>query len=433
MKISITISALILAAAVGLGWLIDGRLAAARVKEHQLTAEAQRLGISDGDAHSTRSANRVRIDRNAEAKLLAVEQIQLVKALEQGGRRDEAWKKRSQECNERIAALDASGLKILITDLLASEELSQKGRAEAVSWFLSVNLAEKDPRGALAFATEHVAALSHDRSCMAEIISNSLGNWAKDDPLATVEWMRKNAAEFPDAMRIQARSNVISAAAKIDPKLAFTLIAKLGLDDSDSHNALHTIVTVVATDEQRNATLAALREYREAHKDDKEARQAADQMVGYFAWGFKEDGFAAGSKWLASANLTPKELDRFCGELTLNYNGNEHAQWIEWIGGHTPPGKSESHIMDVMRGWTYDDYEAAGKWLATVPDGPVKIAATRSYALTIFKHDPETAMQWIMTLPSGKDRDATLKHIHINWPKDDPAGKEAFAKEHGIK
>jgi hypothetical protein len=433
MKISIAISALILAAALGLGWMIDGRLAAARVKEHQLTAEAQRLGISDGDAHSTRRANRVRIDRNAEAKLLAVEKIQLAKALEQGGRRDEAWKKRSQECYERIAALDASGLKILITELLASEELSQKSRAEAVSWFLSVNLAEKDPRGALSFATEHVAALSHDRSCMAEIISNSLGHWAKDDPLAAVEWMKKNAVEFPDAMRIQARSNVISAAAKIDPKLAFTLIAKLGLDDSDSHSALHTIVTVAATDEQRNASLAALREYREAHKDDKEAKQAADQMVGYFAWGFKEDGFDAGSKWLASANLTPKELDRFCGELTLNYNGDEHAQWIEWIGGHTPPGKGDQYIIKLIGRWTEQDYETAGKWLASAPEGLAKNAAIRGYALTIYKHDRETAMRWIMTLPPDERREKTLHEILVSKLRDDPEAAAAFANEHGLK
>ena len=36
--------------------------------------------------------------------------------------------------------------------------------------------------------------------------------------------------------------------------------------------------------EQRHTTLAALREYRDAHKDDKEARQAAEDTVGYFYW-----------------------------------------------------------------------------------------------------------------------------------------------------
>ncbi len=42
------------------------------------------------------------------------------------------------------------------------------------------------------------------------------------------------------------------------------------------------------------------------------------------------------------------------------------------------------------------------------------------------------AVRW-MTLPLGRDRDETLNTIHMNWPKDDPTGKEAFVKEHGIK
>ncbi len=103
-------------------------------------------------------------------------------------------------------------------------------------------------------------------------------------------------------------------------------------------------------------------------------------MVGYFYWGFKEDGFQAGSKWLASANLSPKELDHFCGELTKSYNGDEHAQWIEWIGENFPPGKGDGPIMDLMGLWTSDDYEAAGKWLASTPEGQVKNAAIRSFA-----------------------------------------------------
>jgi hypothetical protein len=89
--------------------------------------------------------------------------------------------------------------------------------------------------------------------------------------------------------------------------------------------------------------------------------------------------------------------------------------------------------MDMMDTWTTHDYEAAGKWLASASDSPARNAAIRGYAKTVFKHDPETAMQWIMTLPPGSDRDNTLKNIHLNWPKYDPAGKEAFATEHGIK
>lgn len=74
-----------------------------------------------------------------------------------------------------------------------------------------------------------------------------------------------------------------------------------------------------------------------------------------------------------------------------------------------PPGKGEDPIMDMIRCWTNDDYEAAGKWLAAAPEGPAKNAAIRSYALTVFKHDPETSMQWIMTLPPDKSRNIIPK------------------------
>jgi hypothetical protein len=44
----------------------------------------------------------------------------------------------------------------------------------------------------------------------------------------------------------------------------------------------------------------------------------------------------------------------------------------------------------------------------------------------------QAAAQWAESQPAGKDRDQGLKTIHGNWPHQDPAGKEAFAKEHGI-
>ena len=432
MKITIAISVLILAAAAGLGWQIEGRLAAARADEIKLVTEAARLGISMGDAHSTRSAKRVRIDREAEARLLAIEYIQLAKASETDRKPDEASQTRYRDCFARISALDGTSLKILMAELLASPELDGKKRAEQVVHLLRMVLAKKDPRAALAFVMEHSAALKNADD-IEYVISDSLGNWAKDDPIAAVEWMKKNAAEFPAAMKVQARANVFHSTAEKDPRLAFTLIEGLGLNASDSHSALHTIVTAAATDEQRNDTLAALREYREAHKDDMEARQAADQMVGYFAGGFKKDGFDAGSKWLASAKLSPNELDRFCGELTGNYDGDERTQWIEWIGGNFPPGKGDQYIIRLIVRWTEQDYEDAGKWLSSAPEGPAKNAAIRGYALTIYEHDPKTAMQWMMALPPDERREHTLRFILVNKLKDDPEAAAAFAKEHGIK
>ena len=432
MKISITVSALILAAAMAVGWKIDGRRDAARTDQSKLAAEAKRFGISVGGAYPTRSTKRERVDREAEARQLTAEYIQLNKLTENGGWLDEATQEAYIKCSARISALDVSSLKILITAVLVSRELEEKTRNERVAQLLGMALANKDPRATLEFAKEHSAALK-DTKGVEYLISYSLGTWAKDDPQAAVEWMKNNAAEFPDAMKAQSLYNVLRSAAQKEPRLAFSLIAELELDYANTHHAMHAIVTAAETDEQRNITLAALREYRDTHKSAKEISRAAEQMVGYFSQGFKKDGFDAANKWIAGANLTPKELDQLCGELSRNYRGEEHARWIEWMGATFPPGKCNQPIMDMIRCWTSQDYEAAGKWLASAPEGPARNTAIRGYAETVSLYDPETATQWAMTLPPGKDRDATLSNIHADWPQDDPAGKEAFATERGIK
>jgi hypothetical protein len=430
MKRSIFISLLIMAVAAGLVWKIDRQLAAARTDGKRLAAEVKRLGVSGGNAQPNRSAKRDRSDRDAEARQLANEYNAEAKKWESVAIMDNATEARYVEMHRRIEALDSARLKAFVTDVLKDRDVHEIMRAERAVKLLPL-LAKKDPQGALSLFKEHYAAIGISPGA-GNVIPECLSAWASNDPFAAVEWIKKNAEEFPSAKLSQFRGSVIHCAAQKDPRVAFSIIALLGLNASDAHSAMHDIVTSAKSDERMTTTLAALREYREANQADKALRDAADQNLGYFSQHFRKVGFEAASKWINDAKLSPEELDSFCERLS---NGivEDTGKWIEWMGNTLPPGKREWPIMDMMDSWTRQDYEAAGKWLASAPEGPARNAAIRGYAKTIFKHDPETAMQWIMTLPSGKDRDATLKHIHINWPKDDPAGKEAFAKEHGIK
>jgi hypothetical protein len=427
MVTSIRISAIILAVAAIVGWRIDARLADTRAEESVLAGEAARLGGGTGNSQPAGRVRPSHAAREQEAKQLAVAYLALPKARQRIVIPSVEY---GTDVDRQIAALDTSQLRIFLADVLASMELDGTIVPERVNTLLR-DFARNDPRATLDLFTKHASVCRKELGN--DVVSSALGAWAKDDPIAAAAWIKENAGEFPEALSGQSLANVFYAATEKDPRLAFTLLARMGLNDLHTFSALSDIVAAAATDEQRNATLAALRDYREAHKDDNKASQVADQMVGYLSWAFKDNGFQAGSKWLASANLNPKELDQFCGELTRNYDGAEHALWIEWIGGNIPPGRSDRPIMDLIRRWTNDDYEAAGKWLRTVPDGPTKNAAIRSYALTVFKHDPETAMQWIMTLPPGPDRDNTLKNIYQNWPEEDPSAREAFKQAHGIK
>ncbi len=431
MNKSLAISVFIFVVAAGLGWNLDRRLAAARSEAEKLAAESKHLGIPLDDVHSTRSKMRDRLDRDGEARQLAVEFIELAKQMENGFKRDEASPIRYRDFYLRVSALDASRLKGLAANLLSNQELDEKNRTEQVVNLLWLVLAKKDPRATLAFVTEHSATLKSAER-IGDVISESLGNWAKDDPLAAAEWMKTHGGGFPAAMLHQSRARVFHWAAAKDPVLAFSLITGLELNASEAHGAMNTIVTVAKTDDERTATLAALRVYREANRSDKKLLRAVDDNLGYFADGFRTSSFETGSKWISDAKLSPSELDQICDRLSGGIV-EDTGKWIEWMGNTLPPGKSDWPIIDMMDTWTRQDYEAAGKWLVSSPEGPSRNAAIRGYAQTVFKHDPETAMQWIMSLPPGEERQQTLIFILRNRLRHDQEAAAAFAKEHGIK
>jgi hypothetical protein len=293
-----------------------------------------------------------------------------------------------------------------------------------------MTLANDHPQAALALFTESSDLFDAD-GMGGHVISSSLAKWAKDDPLAALEWVRKNSTKFPDLITDEAKGGLIAGTAIQDPALAFKLIGELGI--KDSLQAISNIANAAKTPEERSATLAALRKHLATLSDEKTRTEAGHDAIGALARSALQENFDTASQWVASSKLTPEELESFADGLKHSSKTGESGQWIEWIGSHLPPEKAADKIGSFVSNWTRNDYQAAGEWLTTTPDGPTKNTAIRSYAETVSRYDPETAAQWALTLPSGRDRDRTLRNIYHNWPGDDAAAKEAFAKEHGIK
>ncbi len=439
MKISIALSVLILALASGFGWQNQQRLAVVRESHAKLVTEAAQLGISldsSNAADPVRITKRGRADREADAKLAATEFIAFAKEMEasekQGSAPDEAMQKRIMDMMDRMMSLDSAQLKILVTELRANKELKDETRQGLIG-FSIMTLSNDHPQAALALLTESSDLFSDD-GMGKHVISSSLSKWAKDDPLAALEWVKKNSEKFPDLVTDDAKRGIISGAAVSDPKLAFKLIGELGIKEATM--PISGIIRAAKTEEDRTVVLGALRGHLATMTDDAARQSVADHAVGALARGVMEEGFEAGTKWLASANLSPAELESFASGLSSADKKDETGQWIEWIGASLPADKSSNNIRNIVRNWTQDDFQAAGKWLTTAPEGPAKNTSIRSYAETVSRYEPETAAQWAMTLPPGKDRDQTLKRIYHNWPTSDAAAKEAataFAKEHGIK
>ena len=441
MRISIALSLLILAIGALVGWQDHQRLVTVRASHAKLVAEAAGSGITIDPAHpeeGVRVTKRERENKDEDARKAAARFIAFARemqaAQETGEEPDEGNQKKVIDLMDLMMSLDAAQLKIVIAEIRASKDLKDDMRQGLIG-FSIMTLANDHPQAALALFTES-SDLMKGNGMSEHVISSSLAKWAKEDPMAALEWVRKNGEKFPDIVNDDAKRGMISGAAANDPKLAFQLIGELGLKDRES--AIRSIVEASKSPEDRTATLAALREHLATLPEGEMRDQASKNAIRSLIENASKDGFESGSKWIESAGFTQEQLAGIGnGGFSYNVKGNDTGKWVEWMGATLPPGKeSESGIRNMVSNWTQNDYQAAGKWLSATPDGPAKNVSIRSYAETVSKYEPETAAQWAMTLPPGKDREQTLARIYQNWPKRDVVSKaaaEAFKEEHGIK
>ncbi len=227
------------------------------------------------------------------------------------------------------------------------------------------------------------------------------------------------------------RQIYLAEMARRDPRRAFELI-RVGGGTVDS-SLLQALAQAGRTREERTGILEAMR--GEVELEMNAARRAMmeqETMIG-LARSHSDESFTSVSTWMEAAALTRKEKEQFATGLLYDNVKQDPARWMEWLGESISPRRIAAVVGDLMGQWTQQDYLAAGTWLATEPDGLTRIAAVRSYAVTVASYEPETAVQWALTLPLGKERDNTLRQIHLNWPLHDKAGAAAFAAEHGIK
>ena len=437
MKISIALTALILAVGAVIGWQDHRHLISAGETHSKLVSEAGKLGIAVDSANPAAAPHvtkRERENREVSAKDTAADLIAFAKEMEAmeksgKGRPDEGMQKRILDLMDKMMALDAGQIKILIAELRACTDLKDETRQNIIG-FSIMTLANDHPQAALALFTES-GDLMKDNRMGGHVVSSALARWAKDDPAGALEWVRKNAETHPDLVTDEAKRGIIKGAAANDPKLAFKLIGELGLKQSSQ--AISDIVGAAKTPEERTASLGAIREYLATLTDEAALKEAGRSASSALARGLGSEGFESATKWLESSKLTPEELEAVSSGLPHNVKSADTGKWIEWLGAKLPPEKMKDSVPNMVRNWTQDDYQAAGTWLGATPDGPAKNLSVKAYAETVSKYEPEVAAQWAMTLPAGKEREQTLKTIQRNWPEADPDGAAAFAKEHGIK
>ncbi len=435
MKISLALSALILAIGLANGFMHHRQLAGLRQDREQLAAQAAKLGIhvepraSPGQPAVTK---RQREDRENQTRAVSSELVAFARAMERhdksGEVADADFETQGMKLIERLMTLDPEQLKLVIEGLRGDQDLSEETRRNMIG-FSIIMLAEDHPAAALSLFSAS-SDLMNGSDMGQQVIAASLAKWSENDPRAALAWIQANAQDHPEIADDDTKCSVLAGAAQTDPKLAFTLLTELGIKDMPG--AIQSITEAGKTPEERAAILSAFREHVAGINDPAELEAQREEALGGIARTISGESFDAVTTWISSQKLSPEESDQFASGISYDTTKGETEKWIDWMSKTLPPEKLGERVGDLVGQWTQQDYLAAGKWLTGEPDGPAKTAAVKSYAETVAEYEPQVAAQWAMTMPAGQERKDTLQNIYQNWPDRDADAKAAFAAQHGI-
>ena len=432
-KVSIVATLVILAVGGTQGIMRQQRLTTLRGQQRELAVKAEKLGISVATASESPVTKRQRDDHANQANAMAKEFIAFGREIQihsqQDDESDAAFEKRALEMQAKLMDLDAAQLKVLIASLRDDKTLSGEIRENLICYSISM-LGEDHPAAALALFSES-ADLLKDSLTGSSVVTATLANWAKNDPLAAREWVRKNSAAHPDLANDDAKRSIVAGAAESDPKLAFTLIGEMQMDDVSS--AVQSLVEAGKTSAQRTAILDALRDHLATLPEGPERDDLLQESLETMGRNLTSESFETVQAWISQSKLTAAESAQFAGGLSYFNTKQDTGRWIDWMAQNLPQDAVANNVDNLIGQWTQEDYQAAGKWLAAAAEGPAKQAAVSTYAGTVAEYEPQTAVQWALTLPAGEARQATFEAIYQNWPQADAEAAAAFAKQHGIE
>jgi hypothetical protein len=442
MKISLTLTAIIVVLFVFFGGQVRQRLSGARENHDRILAEATARGLDaavDGKepALSPRTAAaRAENQKAREAKAREAARKLMIFGNDRGPidspglDGDPAKQLDFQEGLAEATELDSAGLKLLVSEIIANGGLTEEMRARLILEVGS-NMTQKNPLGAIDLFMDANNRLKLPGNWFSSIIGNSLQSLAANDPKQATEWIQRQAQDHPELVNANLRADVLVGIGQANLGLAFSTLDEFGL--TKDPGTLEGLGIVGAkTAEARNSLLAAMRDYAAHTSSDEERELATRNTMAGMGRFMINAGYDSASQWLGSAKLSPDEAAGLASGLDASLAKGDTGKWIDWISGNVPADQLGGKVDELMKSWTESDYRAAGTWLDSAPDGPAKQAAVLSYASTVAATDPAAASQWAQTLPAGDDRTALMKNIYAEWKKQDEAAAAKFAKENGI-
>jgi hypothetical protein len=405
-------------------------------EKHQLVLrKAAALGIPADGSHPSAPAKitrRPREDAGLKVKGLIgrlVAQAREVKERQTAGMPlDEAAQKRSMEFWDEMLTLNGEELVLFIAGLKDCKDLADANKQGSISFCIDL-LIGRNPQAALALLTES-SGMPGEMS--RNSISRALRQWAKDQPLEALKWLRENAGKRPELVNDEARRAVIAGAARNDIALALQLVGEFKLPVADGM-VMYEIGQAATTPERQLEFLKALRQQAANTTGKQDDGKILTEGFRRLFYQVTQSGYDKSMDWLQSANLSATETGALMGSLNYDRTKTDAGKWLAWLSSQSTEGKkSEYAAFLIVRDWTENDYKAAGEWLAQAPAGPVKESAIRGYVETIAPYEPEVAAQWADTLPAEKQKSA-LSVIHRVLKQKDKAAADDFAARHGIE
>lgn len=285
--------------------------------------------------------------------------------------------------------------------------------------------AELDGAAAFAWLEEHNELMQH-------VTPDAISVWAAADPQGCAVWMEKLATllrgggtDPPWLIESSPWRTLLQNDLRAAIRVVGNLCADGGIGAPISRNDLRPALRTVADAEAVGAEILAHPEWLAGKPGEtplyllvalRECWQEMDP-AGWDRWAAAHPEAAAKS---ANEPIRPG--------LKFLRSPDRAAAASELLAA-VPPEELAKTSADLIRVW--DDMEASGQWLNTLPEGPVKNAAAQAYALESAKENPQAAFQWAATITDPAARARTQRRVFTAWHDADPAAAAAWLPQSG--
>lgn len=441
LKASLALTAILVVPCVAVGWSNHTKISGLLHDQQSLKKKALATGLQfqQGTGSFVRT-KRPRINRAEEARKIASEFIRQANEMSALGPMippddRETWN-RIDDQMERIMGMDGQQLKILIESVRTSEELEDAVGVPLLSFAIS-RLAVDHPQDALRLLSRPANAedsLNKSGQWRDSAIGAIIAKWARTDKDAAREWCVTNPEKLPEESINATVLSLISSVKADDPRLALELADRF--ESAGKGNLVPNLFKATKRNaEAMTQSLALLREWRErpGSKDWLTDEVFEKSLTSIMEGERQSTDFSTFTGWVETAGLNEEEF-RVVQQLTRSggFRNAEPGPSMEWAAKVLPPHEAGGYNWEKALSASRSNPDGLLKWLESTPPSAARNTAARVYAQTIFEKDRDEAMRWLMTVPEEDQKMETLKRFLHRWPKDDEAGRNAFAEKYAI-